>query len=76
MNWNVEYTDEFGEWWSELSEGQQEDTAAVVELLVEHGPRLRFPYSSGVKGARHTHMRELRVQSSMTNISKSCVRRG
>jgi hypothetical protein len=31
--WAVEYTDEFGEWWKELSEGQQDDVTAVVELL-------------------------------------------
>ena len=31
--WAVEYTDEFGEWWKKLSEGQQDDATAVVELL-------------------------------------------
>ena len=24
MAWEVEYTDEFGEWWWELSEGEQD----------------------------------------------------
>ncbi len=59
----MEYTDEFGSWWTELSEGEQEDLAAVVTLLEERGVRLGFPFSSGVKGSRHDHMRELRVQS-------------
>lgn len=63
MSWNVEFTDEFGEWWSGLSEDQQEDFAAVVQLLEEYGPQLPFPYSSGINGSRHAHMRELRVQS-------------
>jgi hypothetical protein len=62
--WAVEYTDEFGKWWKELSESQQDDATAVVELLGEEGPRLRFPRSSGIEGSRHEHMRELRVQSS------------
>jgi len=62
--WAVEYTDEFGKWWKELSEDQQDDATAVVELLEEDGPRLRFPRSSGIEGSRHEHMRELRVQSS------------
>jgi hypothetical protein len=62
--WKVEYTDEFGDWWMDLSEGQQNDTTAVVELLEEDGPSLRFPRSSGIEGSRHEHMRELRVQSS------------
>lgn len=63
MAWNVEYTDEFGEWWNALAEAQQEDITATVTLLVELGPNLPFPYSSGIKGSRHDHMRELRVQS-------------
>jgi len=63
MTWNVEYTDEFGAWWTGLSDGVQEDVTAIVELLMEHGPRLPFPYSSSIEGSRHDHMRELRVQS-------------
>ena len=35
----------------------------MVELLAEHGPGLRFPFTSGVVGSRHGHMRELRIQS-------------
>ena len=31
-------------------------------LLEERGPHLPFPYSSRVKGSRHSAMRELRVQ--------------
>jgi hypothetical protein len=30
---------------------------------MEQGPQLPFPYSSGVNGSKHAHMRELRVQS-------------
>lgn len=33
-----------------------------MELLVERGPTLEFPYSSAVTTSRHSHMRELRVQ--------------
>ena len=64
MGWDVEYTDEFGTWWKELAEGQQDDVAASVGLLADLGPRLPFPHSSGIEGSRHSHMRELRVQSS------------
>lgn len=63
MSWHVEYTNEFGEWWATLTEGEQEDVTAVAELLMEHGPELPFPYSSGIEGSRYPHMRELRVQS-------------
>ena len=30
MKWDVEYTDEFGEWWASLSEGEQESLVASV----------------------------------------------
>ena len=63
MAWNVEYTDEFGAWWATLGEPQQEDISAVAQLLIEHGPELPFPYSSGLECSKHSHMRELRVQS-------------
>jgi len=63
MAWEVEYTDEFGEWWAALHEGEQDDIAALVLLLGEKGPDLPFPYSSGIGRSRHGHMRELRVQS-------------
>ena len=62
MAWEVEYTDQFGEWWSGLTEAQQDAVAAGVELLMEHGPDLPYPYSSGVRGSRHGRMRELRAQ--------------
>jgi hypothetical protein len=63
MAWDVEYTDELRAWWDTLTESQQTDVAAAVQLLIDEGPHLRFPYSSGVVGSRHSHMRELRVQS-------------
>ena len=59
---DVEYTDEFGRWWGSLSEGEQDSMAIVVTLLEVRGRGLPFPYSSGVEGSRHSHMRELRIQ--------------
>ena len=49
--------------WLELSEGQQDAVAARVDLLMEHGPNLPYPYSSDIKSSRHGVMRELRIQS-------------
>jgi len=63
MSWEVEYTDEFGEWWEELDGMHQDRIAATVRLLAERGPNLPFPFSSGVTGSRHANMRELRIQS-------------
>lgn len=62
MNWEVEYTDEFGEWWNSLTEAEQESIDASVRLLESMGPALGFPHSSGISGSKHNHMRELRTQ--------------
>ena len=62
MSWEVEYTNEFGDWWAGLSEEEQEAVAASVRLLEERGPVLGFPHSSGISGSKHSHMRELRTQ--------------
>jgi len=58
----VEYTDEFGEWWNDLSEDEQDSVAAKVQLLEQLGSQLPHPHSSGINGSRHSHMRELRIQ--------------
>jgi len=48
--------------WNTLSEEEQISVAATVELLEARGPQLPFPHSSGIKGSKHAHMRELRTQ--------------
>ncbi len=63
MSWEVEYTDEFGQWWLGLSPRQIDAVTAIVNLLMERGPHLPYPYSSGILSSRHGVMRELRVQS-------------
>ena len=42
MDWRVENTDEFADWFGRLSDSQQEDVTAVGLLLMEQGPQLRF----------------------------------
>ena len=62
MVWNVEFTNEFEEWWITLDASTQIAIDAFVRMLEERGPELPFPFSSGINGSRHRHMRELRVQ--------------
>ncbi|HFC12007.1 MAG TPA: addiction module toxin RelE, partial [Anaerolineae bacterium] len=62
MAWNIEYTDNFGEWWSELDHDQQDSITVTVTLLEQKGPFLSYPHSSSIKGSKHAHMRELRIQ--------------
>lgn len=62
MEWEVEYTYEFEEWWNCLSEAEQVDIDTVVRLLAAKGPRLPYPYGSSIYESKHGHMRELRIQ--------------
>ena len=63
MAWEIEFTDQFDEWWNSLTANQQEDLTASVELLEEYGVKLGSQHSSGIITSRHSHMRELRTQS-------------
>ncbi len=62
MPWEVEFTDEFEDWWHTLSESEQGKVDARVRLL-KRGPDLGFPFSSQVKTSRFPEMRELRAQA-------------
>jgi hypothetical protein len=62
MTWNVEYTDEFGGWWQSLSEHEQVELDASIQLLEEFGPALGRPHCDTIQGAKHTNMKELRTQ--------------
>jgi hypothetical protein len=62
VEWEVEFTDEFGKWWDSLDEGEQDDVAAYVGMLRQYGPALPFPYSSGIQQSIYQNMRELRIQ--------------
>ena len=62
MAYEVEFTDEFGEWWDGLSVEEQDSGAVSVGLLEALGPRLGSPHSSAIRGSRLGHMRELRIQ--------------
>jgi hypothetical protein len=60
--WEVEGVNEFEEWWVNLTPEEKVSVGRVVELLIEAGPTLPFPHSSGVESSRHSHMRELRIR--------------
>jgi hypothetical protein len=62
MKCEVEFTDEFEQWWETLDSETQDSIAVAVELLEEKGANLPFPHSSGIKGSDYRHLRELRVQ--------------
>ena len=68
MAWEVEYTNEFLEWWSGITEGEQESVSNSVNLLIENVVNLRHPHSSGIHSSGHNHMRELRVNGGRSPI--------
>ena len=63
MPFEVGCTDEFESWWDALFARAQDDVSRIVNMLTEQGPQLPYPHCSAVKQSRHSHMRELRVQS-------------
>src|SRR5512146_1819246 len=62
MAYEVEVSDEFKAWYEPLSEPEQNSVERVVLMLMEAGPALGFPYSSGVGKSKFGHIRELRIQ--------------
>ena len=58
MEWEVEYTDQFEEWWNTLDVGEQDDVAVKVELLKQHGPALGRPHADTIKTSRHAKGRD------------------
>ena len=66
--WEVEYTNEFGEWWGTLTTGQQEALTDRVVLLGEKGPSLRRPTVGTIKGSRHKNMKELRASADGSSL--------
>ncbi len=62
MAYEVEYTDEFEEWWNQLNEDEQATVDAYVKMLEQYGIGLGYPYSSNINQSRYGQMRELRAQ--------------
>ncbi len=59
--WEVEVTDQFVEWWQNLSVDQQESVTDRVDLLADRGPDLGRPVVDRIQTSRHHNMKELRA---------------
>ena len=66
--WQVEYTDQFEQWWDKLSMEEQAAIDVTVEVLQERGPGLGRPLVDTVKGSRHANMKELRPRGGFIRI--------
>jgi hypothetical protein len=60
MAWEVEFTSQFETWWNSLSEDEQVEISAKVELLQDRGPTLSRPHADVISTSRHANMKELR----------------
>jgi hypothetical protein len=62
MAYEVAVSDEFRDWYEPLSEPEQLSIERVVLMLMEAGPVLGCPESTGVNGSTFGHLRERRIQ--------------
>jgi hypothetical protein len=66
--WDIEYTDEFGDWWNTLDGDAQEAIAHDVGVLEQIGPGLGRPTVDTLSGSAFPNMKELRTQHSQQTI--------
>lgn len=62
MAYEVEFTNEFEQWWDGLTEAEQESVAFTVRLLEEQGIHLKRPHADAVRNSKYPNMKELRCQ--------------
>lgn len=60
MSWDIEFTDEFGQWYLGLDQTTQDRVIAAVQVLRDRGPGLGRPLVDSVQGSAFS-MKELRV---------------
>jgi hypothetical protein len=68
VSWEVEYTDEFEQWWNALSLEEQAAIDAAVDMLAQTGPALGRPWVDTIKTSRHPNMKELRPRGGYIRI--------
>jgi hypothetical protein len=68
MLWEVEYTDQFGDWFADLGGSAQAAVVAAVKKLEEGGPALGRPIVDTIQGSRHANMKELRPRGGHLRI--------
>ncbi len=68
MAWEVEYTDEFGAWFSTLSRAERRMVFGAVERLEEEGPTLGRPFVDTLQGSLYANMKELRPRGGNLRI--------
>ena len=68
MTWEVEYTDEFEEWWDGLTVDEQRAITTAVERLIVDGPAVTRPWVDTITTSRHSNMKVLRPRGGHIRI--------
>jgi len=62
VEWEIEFSDEFENWWNSLTLEEQESVNSKVILLQKRGPALGRPHADIIQISSHSNMKELIVQ--------------
>jgi hypothetical protein len=62
-DWEVEHTDQFGDWYEALPQDHAEEVSHVIDQLAQDGPTLGRPLVDRVENSRHHNMKELRISA-------------
>ncbi len=68
MEWEVEVTDEFRDWYEDLDSETQAPVRAAVERLQQTGPALGRPTVGEIAGSRIHNLKELRPAGTSIRI--------
>ena len=60
--WDIEYTKEFEDWFSEQDEENKIIINSKVIILSEFGPNLGRPYVDTIHGSKYPNLKELRIK--------------
>jgi hypothetical protein len=66
--WEIEVTDEFRDWYEDLSEDEQAPIMVAAEVLGQRGPSLGRPLVAEVAGSKIHNLKELRPSGTSIRI--------
>ena len=63
MTWKILVTETYEKWFLDLTDNEQEDVLAMIDVLEITGPHLSRPYADTLKGTHNVrNLKELRIQ--------------
>ena len=62
MVWEIEASNEFSDWYRDLTDDEAESVNFSVDLLEQAGPALGRPHVDTLKGSKVPNLKELQVQ--------------